>query len=191
MTGERAHYEIAAGHVDRAAELAHAMQAFAGANQLLPEQVWDAADIPELELFAGGATGSARPLVWAHSEYVKLRRSIHDGDVFDRPPQTVARYVNAVPPVSRFAVWRFNNKRRTMPAGMVLRIETLAPAIVHVGIDGWSRVLDLTSIDTSFGVWIADVDSRALGVTRSVDFTFYWPDVDRWEGADFQVRLAT
>jgi len=24
-----------------------------------------------------------------------------------------------------------------------------------------------------------------------VKFTFYWPEVDRWEGADFLVRIAT
>src|SRR5258708_17874567 len=127
LTGEGAHYEIAAGNVDRATELARAMRAFAGESQLLPEQVWDAPDIPELELFGGGATGSARPLVWAHAEYVKLRRSLHDGDIFDRPPQTVARYVHATPPASRFAVWRFNNKRRTMPAGSLLRLATPPP----------------------------------------------------------------
>jgi hypothetical protein len=32
------------------------------------------------------ASGSAMALVWAHSEYVKLRRSLHDDRVFDTPP---------------------------------------------------------------------------------------------------------
>jgi len=191
LTGERGHYEIAAGHADRAVELARAMQAFAGESQLIPEQVWDAPDIPELELFAGGATGSARPLVWAHAEYVKLRRSIHDGAIFDRPPQTVARYLTAPPPAPRFAVWRFNNKRRTVAPGAILRIETLARATVHVGVDGWTRVRDVASTDTNLGVWIADVDVAALGAARSIEFTFYWPDADRWEGADFQVLLSS
>jgi len=99
--------------------------------------------------------------------------------------------VNARPPVSRVVGWRFNNKRRTMPAGAILRIETLAPAIVHIGVDGWSRVVDMTAVDTTFGVWIVDVDARAIGATRRIDFTFYWPGVDRWEGADFQVALTS
>jgi len=190
LTGERAHYEIAAGRVDAARDLAAAMQAFAGDGQLLPEQVWDAADIPELELFMGGATGSARPLVWAHSEFIKVCRSIVDGVVFDCPTQTVARYVAAPPPAVRFAVWRFNNKRRTMTSGAVLRIETLAPAVVRIGVDGWQRPFDVTAADTGLGVWIADVDTRTLAAATRIDFTFYWPEADRWEGTDFQVSVV-
>mgnify|MGYP000312505887 CR=1 FL=1 len=33
----------------------------------------------------------AMPLVWAHAEYVKLLRSLRDGQVFDMPPQGVQR----------------------------------------------------------------------------------------------------
>jgi glucoamylase len=187
LTGERAHYELAAGRSDRADQLARAMRAFAGESQLLPEQIWDADDIPDRELVRGCASGSARPLVWAHSEYIKLRRSIQDETVFDRPPQTVERYVTGAVPPARFAVWRFNNKIRIMPTGRILRIETLAPALVHAGLDGWSRIQDVGSIDTGLGVWVADLDTAALAVTHHIDFTFYWPDAGRWEGVDFQV----
>jgi glucoamylase len=187
LTGERAHYELAAGRSDRADELARAMRAFAGENQLVPEQIWDADDIPDRELFRGGASGSARPLVWAHAEYIKLCRSIQDGTVFDRAPQTVARYVTGAVPATRFAVWRFNNKIRTMPAGSILRIETLAPALVHAGLDGWSRIHDVEAVDTGLGVWVADVDTAALTIRHHIDFTFYWPGAGRWEGVDFQV----
>jgi glucoamylase len=33
------------------------------------------------------------PLVWAHAEYAKLVRSLHDGRVFDMPQQAYERYV--------------------------------------------------------------------------------------------------
>jgi hypothetical protein len=33
------------------------------------------------------------PLVWTHAEYLKLRRSLHDGRLFDLPPQAVQRYL--------------------------------------------------------------------------------------------------
>jgi glucoamylase len=187
LTGERAQYELAAGRPDQAIALARAMEGFAGESQLLPEQVWDGEDIPDRELFNGGATGSARPLVWAHAEYIKLRRSIADGAVFDRPPQTVARYLASGPPPPRFAVWRFNNKIRTMPGGAVLRIETLTPAVVHVGCDGWTRTRDIETIQTGLGVWVADLDPKALGVNLHVDFTFFWPRSAQWEGTDFLV----
>ncbi len=47
----------------------------------------------ERELYFGRPSGSAMPLVWAHAEYIKLRRSLRDGRVFDMPPQTVDRYI--------------------------------------------------------------------------------------------------
>lgn len=189
LTGERAHYELAAGRIDRAQDLASAMCAFAGESLLLPAQIWDAPDVPERELFTGSATGSARPLVWAHAEYLKLRRSLQDGCVFDRPPQTVERYITSPTATAPFSVWRFNNKRRAMPAGTILRIETPARPVVHVGFDGWSRVQDIESIDTGLGVWITDLDIRSLAVTCQVDFTFYWIEAERWEGVDFHVSV--
>ncbi len=64
---------------------------------MLPEQIWDAADIPERELFFGRASGSAMPLVWAHAEYIKLRRSLADGIVFDMPRLAFERYVGRRP----------------------------------------------------------------------------------------------
>ena len=78
LTGERAHYELAAGRRDVAKQLAHALEALAGESGLLPEQVWDSADIPDRGLFIGHPSGSAMPLVWAHAEYVKLCRSLQE-----------------------------------------------------------------------------------------------------------------
>ncbi|MGH9529692.1 MAG: glucan 1,4-alpha-glucosidase [Terriglobales bacterium] len=74
LAGERAHYELAAGRRDQAEELLKVMEYSTHGTRLLPEQVWDQPDIPERELRFGKPSGSACPLVWAHSEYIKLRR---------------------------------------------------------------------------------------------------------------------
>jgi glucoamylase len=95
LTGERAHYELAAGHGDRAEALCDALERFAGSSGLIPEQIWDGPEVPTRELTRGGASGSARPLVWAHAEYIKLCHSLAAGRVFDLPPQTAHRYVTA------------------------------------------------------------------------------------------------
>jgi glucoamylase len=187
LVGERGHYELAAGRPAAAEELARAMQSFAGSSLLLPEQVWETADIPERELFLGQASGSARPLVWAHSEFLKLRRSIADAAVFDRPPQAFARYVTGGKRSTPYAVWKFNNKIRAMAAGKILRVETLAPAVVHCGVDGWQHVQEVEAADTGLGVFVADLPTT--GAARSVEWTFYWPDARRWEGADFTVTV--
>jgi glucoamylase len=186
LTGERAHYELAAGRTDQAELLAQAMEALAGENGLLPEQVWDSADIPDRELFVGHASGSASPLVWAHAEYLKLCRSLRDKGIFDRPPQTVERYITNKA-TSKHVIWRFNNKVRFMPAAGALRVETLAPAVVHWSADGWTTVHDTPTRDTTLGVFLSDLETRHLRAGDRIDFTFYWSECDRWEGVDFLV----
>jgi glucoamylase len=63
LTGERAHYEIAAVRPEEARRLLATFEASASVGGLLPEQIWDSADIPERELFLGRPSGSAMPLV--------------------------------------------------------------------------------------------------------------------------------
>jgi glucoamylase len=187
LTGERAHYELAAGKREEAERLARALEDFANEGGMIPEQVWDAEDIPEAELFRGGATGSAMPLVWAHAEYIKLRRSLRDGRVFDLPPQPVQRYL-VEKTGSPYIVWRFNNKCDTMPAGKTLRIETLASTVIHWSADGWRTAHDTDSLDTGLGVHITDLPTEALPHDAQIVFTFHWPEADRWEGEDFSVQ---
>ena len=69
------------------------MAQYATDTGLMSEQVWDAEDVPKRQLFRGRPTGSVCPLLWAHGEYIKLRRSLRDGRVFDAPPQTFTRYL--------------------------------------------------------------------------------------------------
>ncbi len=93
LAGERAHYELARGNRETAEKLLHVMEAQSSDGGFIPEQVWDAGDIVERELFNGKPSGSAMPLMWAHAEYINCFRSLRDGRVFDMPPQTVQRYL--------------------------------------------------------------------------------------------------
>lgn len=190
LTGERAHYELAAGHREEALSLLHALEAFANAGGMLPEQIWDAPDIPDRELFAGRPTGSAMPLVWAHAEYVKLRRSLQDGRVFDMPSQPVQRYqVEEIG--SPHAIWRFNHKLRTMPVGKTLRVEVPAPASVHWSSDGWQTTHDAEMWDTGLGLYVADLPTKDLLAANMLVFTFHWTVDGRWEGMEYAVEIAT
>ena len=101
LAGERAHYELATCQ-KRGPGPARSHGATEG-GRLLPEQAWDSADLPERELFTGKPSGSACPLVWARSEYIKLRRSLRDGRIFDQPPQARQRYLieKRTSPISR------------------------------------------------------------------------------------------
>jgi glucoamylase len=188
LTGERAHYELAAGHIRTAKKLLNTFEHFANVGGLFPEQVWDSADIPEKELYKGHPSGSAMPLAWAHAEYIKLLRSLEDGKVFDMPPQTVRRY-GKVENKSDFTMWRFNHKIKSLSAGKVFRIEVLDPAIIHWGVNGWKHIQDTPTRDTGLGIHIADLKFDDVKDIENIQWTFLWTKVNRWEGEDFSVNL--
>ena len=74
LTGERGIYHALVGG-DPRPYLAD-LGSLAGSDQLLGEQVWES---------TGAPTGSARPLVWAHAEYIVLARAAATGRVDDWP----------------------------------------------------------------------------------------------------------
>jgi glucoamylase len=74
LSGERGVYTVLAGGDARA--YSAGLESLAGTDQLLGEQVWEGTGLP---------TGSARPLVWAHAEYIVLARAVATGVVDDSP----------------------------------------------------------------------------------------------------------
>lgn len=188
LTGERAHYELAAGNHKRAEELLRTMEAFSNEGGMIPEQIWDSEDIPHYELFFGRPAGSAMPLVWAHSEYLKLCRSIRDKAVFDTPPQTTERYLKNNTR-SGYDFWRFSRKLKRISKKKKLRIETGAPCSVHWSANGWKTAKDTLSKDTGVGMYMADINLSRVKAGGKIMFTFFWTESGNWEGKDFEVEV--
>src|SRR5437879_35106 len=105
------------------------------------------------------------------------------------PPQPVIRY-QIEKAGSKLAAWRFNQKIRTIPPRRNLRIEVLAPATVHWSADGWKTATDSKTVDTGLGIHYVDLETATLSPGDNVAFTFFWPEANRWEGADFQVTVS-
>jgi glucoamylase len=189
LTGERAHYEIAAGRIDNAKKLKKSLESFSNSGGMIPEQIWDSEDIPERELFFGKPAGSAMPLVWAHAEYIKLRRSLMEEDVFDMPPQTYKRYVTNKTK-SDFAAWKFNNKCHSIPKGKILRIEALANARVRWTSDNWESYKEIETTDTELGVFKVDLPTNKFSKGDKIAFTFYWIESGNWENQNFTVEIG-
>ena len=189
LTAERAHYELAAGHSETAASLAVTVAQSANDGGMLPEQTWDGPDLPGQELLTGRPSGSAMPLVWAHAEYLKLKRSLLDGRVFDMPPQPVQRYLRDRM-VSPYSIWRFNHKCRTMPEGAVLRVEVQEPAVVRWSSDAWAHDIDVPTTDSSLGIHHAELATAGIPAQSTITFTIRWIDDNRWEGTDFSVAVV-
>jgi glucoamylase len=185
LTGERGHYELAAGR--DVGPYLRAMEGFASAAGLLPEQVWDGPDLPQSRLRLGAPTGAAMPLMWAHAEYIKLLRSTHDGAVFDRIPAVAERYAtkrSATAP----EVWSFRRRIRSMRPGAGLRIQAGASFHLHWTAGDWADAVDTPSTPTALGISFVDV-SVPPGQVAPIRFTFFWPRNRRWEGRDFVVQM--
>ena len=189
LTGERAHYELALGKIEEARRLLAAMEASSSEGGLIPEQIWDAKNIPERELYLGRPSGSAMPLAWAHAEHVKLLRSLKDGGVFDMPPQTARRYTDGKHEV-HVQSWRMNAKIKNVVEGRRLRLELPEPATVRWSLDNWRAVNDVTTMATGFGTHICDLPTQNLRANEVVKFTMFWSDRKTWEGANFEVHVG-
>ncbi|HEY6162446.1 MAG TPA: glucan 1,4-alpha-glucosidase, partial [Bacteroidia bacterium] len=188
LTGERAHYEIAAGNYTQAKKLLRTIENYANETGLFPEQVWDSEDKPDLGLVLGKPSGSAMPLVWAHSEYIKLCRSIKSKKIFDMPEQTRQRYL-VEKKTSNLYIWNFTTRHRSIPKGKVLRIECWAQATVRWTTDNWVTVHETQTLDSGLGNHFADIDTSKLDFEHPVAYTFYWHEAQKWEGKDFNLTI--
>lgn len=187
LTGERAHYEVAAGNIKGAQSLMQTMEKFS-THELFPEQIWDSNDIVEKNLFLGSHSGSAIPLVWAHAEYVKLCASVSQKKVFDMPDHTIDRYIKNNN-VSKFDIWRFTLPCPYITKGNTLRIITEVPATVSWSCDNWKNVQKKDSIDGGFGSHYIDILLDASD-SESVVFTFYWTDAQNWENKNYEIKIV-
>lgn len=170
LTGERGHYELAAGR--DASPYVRAIEQFAVGIGLIPEQVWDQPDIPEKLLRFGGPTGAVLPLVWAHAEYIKLVRSLADKHVFDRIDPVSARYTSRRAPLARPSeIWSHKRPVKRCPAGSTLRVIAAQPFTLQWSDSQSPDRRETSATSTRLGVWYVDLASRSVEPVR---FTFRW-----------------
>src|SRR5207249_10306573 len=115
--GERAFYELGLG--GPAADTVNALERWAGPELILPEQLWDQADLPAAGLESGRPTGSAAPLGWAHGEYLRLLVAIATARLPDLVEPVRSRYTRDAP-ASPVAVWRHAHQFPPFQAGRVV-----------------------------------------------------------------------
>jgi glucoamylase len=188
LTGERGHYEIAAGR-DPAPFIA-AMEKFANQGGMLSEQLWDADDLPGGFMRRGLPTGAAMPLCWSHAEYVTLVRSRHDGVCFDRVEPAFQRYV--VNPVrSRHEIWSFRHQLRRLSHGRILRLIVPADATIVWSANDWASTSRADTIQNRvLNLWFADLPTENCLGGLVIEFTFYWKEAQRWEGKNYSVAVS-
>jgi glucoamylase len=188
LTGERAHYELAAGNGFE--QMIRTYEAFATCGQMLPEQVWDEPDRAGTSLRLGKPAGSAVPLVWAHAEYLKLLRSAVDGKVFDRIDPVYERYCE---PTGRQKLRRdveiYSQRRpiQKMAPGSTLRILDERLFDVIWTDNGWRTTHKSLSRSLGSAGFSADITPGAG--SGAVEWTLHWPEQDAWLGYNVEVKV--
>jgi len=192
LTGERAHYELAAGKDITA--LIETYERFATMGQMMPEQVWDEPNSPSERLQFGKPAGSAVPLVWAHAEYLKLLRSALDGKVFDRIEPVYARYCE---PEGRKALRRdleiYTQRRpiQRIPAGATLRIIYEDRFAVTWSTDGWKTTRGSRSRSLGSAGYSVDISTTNASAGGELSWTLQWTDQGRWLGYNVNLKIET
>lgn len=188
LTGERGHYELAAGRDPQ--PFIAAMERFANHGGMISEQLWDSADLPDGRMKLGRATGAAMPLCWSHAEYVSLVRSRHDNIVFDRVEPAFQRYV--INPVqSGYEMWSLRHPLNRVSRGKLLRIILGTEATIVWSADNWvhlekTRTTHLAELD----LWYADFPTAEWPAGSVFAFTCFWERDQRWQGRNWEVRVV-
>jgi glucoamylase len=185
LTAERALYEIAAGRDTM--PFVKAMESFANEGGMLPEQVWDAADLPAAHMFRGAPTGSAMPLCWAHAEYLTLIKSRKEGVCCDRITPVYERYGRRNIS-SEVEIWTFAHQPSRIGRGKTFRVITEVPGSLRWSFDNWKSASDQQLQESGIGCWFADLPAATLKTAAKIVFTFQWED--KWEGRNFSVVIS-
>jgi len=187
LTGERGHYELAAGN-DPLPYLV-AMTAMSGAGGMIPEQVWDSAPIPAHGLYPGQPSGSAMPLVWAHAEYIKLLVSRQLGYPYDRPQAAWERYQGNRPEIQH-DIWLPQAPIQQIGVGRAVLVGFFESGTIHWSADGWRSIRNTATSSTGIGLHVAELDTKALPAGARIDFTFRRADAGEWCGGDYSITVA-
>ena len=159
---------------------------------MLPEQIWDYADYPQEDMYFGKSAGSAQPLVWAHSEYLKLLKSTVDGKVFDCISVVRDRYA-AEPGKRTFQsnveIFQTSRPVRTLKAGMTLRVVDTVHFSVLYTCDDWTTKTLKESWPLGYLGNYADITTK-VGQKGKIVFTFHWTVPDKWLGWNIEVEIV-
>ena len=184
LTGERARHFFSMGLP--AAEIVRSMEGFAGPGLMLPEQVWDGADIPARGLQFGRATGSASPLGWAHAEYLELLVTIALAGFPDIVLPARRRYTEGASHEPAF-VWTHRHQITRLAPGRRLRVQLPRPGSVHYTFDEWKTFGEVEANDTTLGVWVAEVPSNKLAAGSTFSWTAHY--MTGWEGKNYTLTV--
>ncbi len=180
LAAERAIHAVLSGEDER--PFVSAILASRTKGGMIPEQVWDGGAIDAYGLRPGLPSGSAAPLVWAHAELLKIVSALRTGRAVEQLGCMTAKTDPPDPSVSCVtAHWRSDLPVSSVPADASLLIESEREFMLHIGVNGWNELEDISSEPIGLGRFGVTIEN--LKALRSVEFTRQWVD-GSWEGLD-------
>ena len=70
----------------------------------------------------------------------------------------------------------------------MLRVRLPCPGAVHYSFDDWKSFTETDAIDTTLGIWVAEVPCDKLGVGTEFQWTAHY--MTGWEGKNFSLRVG-
>jgi glucoamylase len=126
------------------------------------------------------------PLVWAHSEYLRLLRSCQDKAVFDLIPEVERRYLKEKPK-SQFEFWMPKHPIKFARQNCRLRVCAPEKFRLRWTADAWATWQDTDSSASGIGAEFCDLAESAIAA--GVEFTFFWTSRNAWEGRNHRVEV--
>jgi len=127
--------------------------------------------------------------MWAHAEYLKLLRSLHDGRIFDRIDEVYDRYARGDSKRRLYEIWSFKRQPKCVIHDTTLRILAHEAFRLHWSNDNWQSIHETESSSPGLNIHFVDIEPKSLG-QESIVFTFWWSVAQRWEDEDFRVSVA-
>jgi hypothetical protein len=165
LSAERGENGLQTGSPAQAVTLLQSMNSSASGIGLIPEQVWESANLaaspygtdPTLASIGfqdGKPAGSAAPLTWSAASFVRLAADIRAGRLLDQPANTTARYVTHQQGTTTLTVTAPANESSINGSPVTVTGTTVAGNHVSVA---------ATNTDTGFGTTTAGAIAAADG----------------------------
>ena len=80
-------------------------------------------------------------------------------------------------------IWSHRHQISRIAAGRRLRVQLPRPGAVHYTFDNWESHIEIDAIDTTLGVWVAEVPCNKLASGAEFSWTAHY--MTGWEGRNF------
>ena len=92
-------------------------------------------------------------------------------------------------PARRLPEWRFENQFQILAEGSGLRIVVEAPADCVLTVNDWESFKTASMRPYRHGGYELTLPKRTLDTADTVEFTFFWTEVNAWEGQNFRIEV--